>query len=124
MRRVVLRITMACHDRSTNKKIALLEAKLLARQQAKLTPTSSRPGPVLSMREEAAASEWLDNNTGDKGKQRMTDGSIGEVEGRGDVVIVAGQVTPVEKQIKVDLAKAGLPIRPYFDAVAPDRREV
>lgn len=25
-------------------------------------------------------------------------------------------------RIKVDLSKAGLPVRPYFDAVAPDRR--
>lgn len=115
---------------STNKKIALLEAKLLARQQAKTASNPSRTSsPALSMRDDLAAHEWLDSNAagmGEKEKKIMNEdgakGAEASEEGRTAGAISTGVIRPAEKQIKVDALKAGLPVRPYFDAAVPDKR--
>lgn len=97
---------------STNRKIAALEAKLAAIKQSK--PSAQDHG----------GEQWLDalvpDGEGMLGTGASTptggEGSGAEGSGSGD-----GKGKALEKRITVDHMKAGLPARPYFDAVGPPR---
>lgn len=95
--------------RSTNRKIAALEAKLAALRQAKAAPTTSEQD------QDQGGQEWLDGLVPD-GEGML---GVGSEEGEG----AEGEGKGKGKRIVLDAHKAGLPARPLFDAPAPERRD-
>lgn len=100
--------------RSTDRKIAALEAKLAALRQTK--PSASPSG------DDHNGEQWLDGLIPDG--EGMLGAATGQGQGQGGAEAGPsgegkGQASE-NKRIKVDAIKAGLPARPMFEA-APER---
>lgn len=120
----ILRVCTDCSCRSTNRKIAALEAKLSALRKSKPTGSPAPDTPVASTSAlamdstEGSTDRWLDGllsppNEGIEGTAATEAG----VEG-------AASTSKEVKKIVVDAKAAGLPDRPWFDTpFPPTKRE-